>query len=468
MTDPEQISDSTRRAATVMVVLNSISTAMMLTGVNVALPEIARALEIDAVGISWIPMAYLMASAACVLGFGRLADMYGRKRIYLLGSLGIVLTSVFTASAGTETQLLFGRFLQGVFAAMVFATNVAIVSSVYPPAKRGTAIGYAVSAIYLGLSLGPLVSGWLVETISWRATFLVHLPLSFLVLYIGVFRVPAEWRADERGSFDLIGASLYGVAITVMMAGVTRLPSLDGAAMIVLGIVGIVFFFRHEHSHPYPVFDVELFYTNRLFIISCLASLVMYTATFANVVLVSLYLQYLKGVSPSVAGVIMMVQPIVLTFLSPMAGRLADRVQPRVLASAGMAVTSLGLFCLSALNGSSSLSFVVLALAITGLGLSLFTTPNANAIMGSVERSDYGRAGSANSVMRVVGQMTSMGLVAMIFALILGPRQITPALYPELNSSISTTFVVAAVLCAAGVMLSYSRGRTTPEAPAPG
>ncbi|MGB1882977.1 MAG: MFS transporter, partial [Gammaproteobacteria bacterium] len=148
MTDPEQISDSTRRAATVMVVLNSISTAMMLTGVNVALPEIARALEIDAVGISWIPMAYLMASAACVLGFGRLADMYGRKRIYLLGSLGIVLTSVFTACAGTETQLLFGRFLQGVFAAMVFATNVAIVSSVYPPAKRGTAIGYAVSAIY--------------------------------------------------------------------------------------------------------------------------------------------------------------------------------------------------------------------------------------------------------------------------------------------------------------------------------
>ncbi|MEQ8496791.1 MAG: MFS transporter, partial [Gammaproteobacteria bacterium] len=134
----------TRRATIVMVMLNSVSTAMMLTGVNVALPDVARDLRVDAVALSWIPMSYLLASAAFTLAFGRLADMYGRKRLYLIGTAGVVVTSILAAAAPNEAALIGGRLLQGICAAMLYATNVAIISSVYPPSQRGTAIGYTV------------------------------------------------------------------------------------------------------------------------------------------------------------------------------------------------------------------------------------------------------------------------------------------------------------------------------------
>lgn len=449
----------TRRATIVMVMLNSISTAMMLTAVNVALPDVARDLGVDAVALSWIPMSYLMAGAACALAFGRLADMFGRKRIYLLGTAGVVVTSMLAACATNEWQLIGGRLAQGVCAAMLYATNVAIISSVFPPAQRGTAIGYTVSAIYFGLAVGPLLAGWLIELFGWRATFFIHVPLALVVLWIGLTRLAVEWRADERGSFDGLGATLYGIAISILMGGVSLLPGASGIAMVLAGVAGIWLFFRHEHRHPHPVFDVELFYTNRVFIMSCLASLVMYTTTFANVVLVSLYLQYLKGITPSTAGLVMMAQPAIMTVISPFAGRLSDRSEPRIIASLGMGLTALGLAVFAFVDGSSSLRLVLSSLVLTGLGFSLFSSPNANAIMGAVVASDYGRAASAMAVMRVIGQMSSMGLVAMVFALMIGPVPITPAVFPELTRAIHTCFAVAALLALGGVALSLARGR---------
>lgn len=448
-----------RRATTAMVMLNSVSTAMMLTGVNVALPDVARELHVDAVLLAWIPMSYLLASAAFTLAFGRLADMYGRKRVYLAGTLGVVLTSLVAACAWNPASLIAGRLLQGVAAAMLYATNVAVISSVYPPARRGSAIGYTVSAVYVGLALGPLLAGWLIEVASWRATFLLHLPLAVIVMFLGLTRVPVEWRAEERGSFDRLGALLYGCGIVVLMLGLSSLPGWTGTALFLTGIAGLWLFLRHEHRHPHPIFDVGLFYTNRVFLMSCLASLVMYTTTFANVVLVSLYLQYLKGVAPATAGLVLMAQPAVMAVVSPYAGRLSDRVEPRVIATLGMALTGLGLAGFVLLGPLTPLAGVVACLLVTGLGFSLFSSPNANAIMAAVPRSDYGRASSAMAVMRVLGQMASMGLVALVFALLLGPVHIEPTVYPALERAIHACFLAAALLACGGIPLSLARGR---------
>lgn len=458
------IDAAVRRATIVVIWLSSVATAMMLSAVNVALPDIAHDLGVDAVTLSWIPMAYLMASAVCVLAFGRLADMHGRKRVFLLGTAGVIVASLVAAAAGNVATLLGGRLLQGVCAAMLFATQIAIISSVYPPARRGAAIGYAVSAIYLGLALGPVIGGWLVGIWSWRATFVLHLPLSLAVLYIGLRHLPIEWRSDERGAFDLPGTALYAVAIVVLMMGLTHLPGWPGVLMLALGAAGLWLFFRHAHGHPHPIFDVELFYTNRVFTLSCVASLVMYTSTFANVVLVSLYLQYLKGVTPAMAGLVMMSQPLVMTALSPLAGRLSDRVEPRVLASLGMALTALALAGLAVLDAASPLAATVACLLLTGLGFSLFSSPNANAIMSAVARGAYSQASSAMSVMRVLGQLTSMGVVAMVFALVLGPVRIAPAVYAELGQAISTCFALGALACGVGVFLSLARGEVHGQA----
>lgn len=452
------IDPAERQATIAMVWLSAVASAMMLSAVNVALPGIASDLGLDAVMLSWVPMSYLLASAASVLACGRLADQFGRRRLFLLGTALSVLASLGGAAAADATGLIAARLLQGVAAAMLFATQLAIVSAVYPPARRGAAIGYTVSAIYLGLALGPLVAGWLVAHHSWRATFLLHVPMGVVVLWIGTQRLHHEWRASERVPFDFRGSVIYAVAIVLFMLGLARLPTPTGALLLAAGTGGLWLFFRHAHGHPHPVFDVGLFYSNRVFTLSCLTALVMYTATFANIVLVSLYLQYLKGVDAATAGMVMMAQPLVMTGLSPLAGRLSDRVEPRVIASAGLLLTAGALFAMAGLDAASQLTTTVACLALSGVGFSLFSSPNANAIMAAVERSAYAQASSAMSVMRVLGQLTSMGLVALMFALLLGPVAITPAVYPQLGRAIALSFAVGGALCLAATALSLARG----------
>jgi MFS family permease len=373
-----------QQATLAMVLLNAFTTPLMLSAVNVALPKIALDLNLDAVSLSWIPMAYLMASAMFVLIFGCLADMYGRKRIFLIGTSSVILTSLIAAFSNSGELLIGARFLQGVSAAMLYATQVAIVSSVFPPQKRGHAIGLTVSAIYLGLAGGPLFGGYFIDIFGWRASFVFHIPLAIIVLIIGLLKVPGEWLAEEKGK---------------------------------------------------------------------------YTAIFANVVLISLYLQYIQGISASFTGVIMMTQPMTMAIFSPFAGRVSDHIEPRVIATIGMLITSLGLLMLANLSEMSTIFYIISALFVTGLGFSLFSSPNVNAIMGAVEKRNYGSATGSLATMRILGQMSSMVIVTLIFALMLGKVEIVPSNYAQLGNAISTIFIIAAVLCIPGMIFSLARGR---------
>lgn len=458
MTDISGHQTSLQRTALAMVLLNCFTTPLMLSAANVALPAIARDLRLNAVMLSWVPMAFLMASAMFVLICGRLADMYGRKRIFMYGTAGVVVTSLLAALAVNGTFLIVARFLQGVCAAMLYATQMAIVSSVFPPARRGHAIGLAVSTIYLGLTCGPLIGGYLIDLAGWRASFMFHIPLAIIVLVIGLWQVPGEWLAEEQGAFDVPGAVIYSLSIVALCLGVSTLPHAASYLLVLAGCTGLGLFFRMARTTAHPIIDVKLFFANRVFTLSCLAALIIYTATFANIVLVSLYLQFLQDMRAGAAGLIMMTQPLTMAVLSPFAGRLSDRVEPRILASAGMAVTAIGLIMLAMMDGVSSLHYLVGALVITGIGFSLFSSPNTNAIMGAVEKRYYGSAAGSLATMRVLGQMSSMVLVTLIFALIIGQVEIQPDNYADLRHAIHLCFVLAAGLCLPGFIFSLARG----------
>ena len=455
----QQTTNALQRTTLTMVMLNAFTTPLMLSTVNVALPSIANDLSMSAVLLSWVPMAYLMASAMFVLIFGRIGDMVGRKRLFLIGTLSVVVTSLIAAFSVNGFMLICLRFLQGMGAAMLYATQVAIVSSVFPPQRRGQAIGITVSMIYLGLTIGPLLGGYVIDQFGWRASFLIHIPLAITAFIIGACFVKVEWSADEQGSFDLFGALLYAGSIFIICIGVSYLPSPLSFIFLLVSILGFIFFFFFERVHKHPIFDVTLFFTNRVFTFSCLASLIIYTATFANVVQISLYLQYLKGFSATMAGLIMMFQPITMAIFSPIAGRLSDKFEPRHIATVGMAISAIGLLLLSNLHIESGLEHLIIALVITGFGFGLFSSPNVNAIMGSVEKRLYGSANGAVATMRIVGQMSSMILVTLVFALVIGSVQITPENYPALEYAIRKTFMIAAILCLPGLYFSMARGK---------
>ncbi|MBI2993051.1 MAG: MFS transporter [Gammaproteobacteria bacterium] len=455
---------STQRTALIIVWLSSFIAPLMLSAVNVALPRIAEGLNANAILLGWVPTAYLLTSAVLLLPFGRIADLHGRKKVFLWGMTVVTVASVLASGVHSAAALIACRVLQGVGASMLFATGVAILSSIYPRERRGAAIGLTVSAVYLGLTCGPLIGGWATQHLSWRGVFLIHVPAALLIILVAFWKLRGEWKDPAAGRLDLPGAAIYAASIIAIMYGVSALPAIHSLVAIIGGVAGVWYFFRFERGRESPLFDVSLFDSNRVFTFSCLASLTTYSSTFGISYLMSLYLQYIQGMTPQFAGMILIAQPAMMALFSPLSGRLSDRLEPRYLSSAGILLIGIGLALLATLTSVSSMHFIVAALMLTGFGVALFSAPNTNAIMGSVEKRSLGVAGGAVSTMRVLGQMFSMGVVSTVFAVLLGPVRLTPENYPHLLEAIKFSLVAAACISVTGIFLSLSRGNVHGEA----
>jgi EmrB/QacA subfamily drug resistance transporter len=452
-----------RLTALLIASLSSFITPFMLSSINIALPVIGKEFKTDAILLSWIATSYLLAAALCLVPFGKLADIYGRKKIFLIGMSLFTLTSFLSAISVSAPMLIVFRIFQGAGSSMCFATGMAILVSVYPPQERGKVLGIAVAAVYSGLSCGPFFGGLIVNHFSWRSIFLINIPFGVAIILLVFFKLKGEWKGAEGEKFDLTGSIIYSTAIFAFMYGISILPKPLSIILILTGLAGAVAFFKWETIVAHPVFEIPLFLNNRTFAFSCLAALINYSATFAVAFLLSLYLQYIKGLSPQGAGTVLVFTPIMQAVFSPFAGKLSDKVEPRVISSLGMALTAFGLIFLILLDNQTHLTFIIAVLVILGLGFALFSSPNMNAIMGSVDKRFYGIASASVGTMRLLGQMLSMGIVTLIFALFIGRAQITPQYYPMLINSTKLVFTVSTCLCICGIFFSLYRGRLRPD-----
>jgi len=450
---------SLQRTTLLVTTLSSLLTPMMASAINVALPAIGREFAMNAVTLGWVASAYLLAAAVFLLPFGRLADIIGRKKVFTVGTVVFSLASLLAGLAPDAWSFLCFRLLQGMGAAMIFGTGVAILTSVFPPQRRGWVLGINVGATYTGLSLGPFIGGLLTHHLGWRWVFLLNVPLGMLVLAAVQLKMHQEW-ADCRGEpFDWKGSLGYSLMLSAFMLGFTWLPGWRGAALALAAAMALPLFIWWESKNSYPIFQARLVRGNIVFAFSNLAALVNYSATFAIGFLLSLYLQYIKGFSPRGAGLVLVAQPVIMALFSPLAGRLSDRMEPRVVASMGMALSAAGLLAFTRLGPASGLAAITANLMLVGLGFALFSSPNTNAVMGAVERMQYGVASATLATMRMVGQMLSMGIATLVFSLFIGKARIVPANYPLFLQSMKITFWVFFVLCACGVFFSMARGR---------
>lgn len=417
-----------------------------------------------AIALSWVATAYLLSSAVFLVPFGKIADIYGRKKIFLYGIVIFSFASLLMTMVPSTELLIIIRVFQGLGSAMIFGTGVAIVTSVFPPGERGKALGIYITAVYLGLSLGPFLGGLMTQYLGWRSIFFVNVPIGITTVVIVLWKLKGEWTGFRGEKFDLAGSVLYGAAVIAVMYGFSYLPDFKGAALIAAGILGVLGFALYELKIPSPVLDIRLLTKNRIFALSNLAALINYSATFAVTFLLSLDLQYTKGFTPEHAGFILIAQPVVQAMVSPVAGRLSDRIEPRIVASAGMALTAIGLFLLIFLTETTPLWHMVLTLLILGAGFGLFSSPNTNAIMSSVDKRFYGVASGMNGTMRLLGQMLSMGIAMMIFAVVIGPVEITPEYYSRFVLSLHYAFILFTVFCTLGIFASLARGKTSSAA----
>lgn len=439
--------------------LATFLTPFMGTSLIIALPTIGNDLAVNAILLSWVTTGFFLASAMFAVPFGRIADIYGMKKIFTYGILILTISTLLAAISPSAEFLVITRVFQGVASAMIFVTALAIITSVFPPKERGKAIGMNIMASYIGLVLGPLLGGFLTQYLGWRSIFYFIVPLCLVVLALIFWKMKGEWAESKDEKLDYWGTLLYIIMLSLVLIGFSTINGTFGMVMVILGIIGFVGFVIWELRVEHPVLDVKLFFENKRFAFSNLATLITYIATFVVSFLLSLYLQYIKGLDPEIAGLFVVVQTFFMVVMSPFAGRLSDRFDPGKLASLGMAIISVGLLIFSFITKETSLYVIILGLAIVGIGIGIFSAPNTHAIMGSVKKKYFGVASATLSTMRLLGQTFGMGLILVIFAVYIGAVQFTPQNYPELLTSIQITFIISVILSVIAIFASLARNK---------
>lgn len=439
--------------------LSSFLTPFMGSAVNVALPIMAKELSMTALSLSWVASSFILAAAITLVPLGRLADIYGRKKIFLYGAIIFTAASLLCAWSPTQTFLIVVRAIQGIGGAMIFSTGTAMLISAYPPGQRGKILGINIAAVYIGLTIGPFIGGLLTQHLGWRYIFLFTAILGIIIILIVAAMVKEEWSGAKGEGFDFTGSLLYAVALFAIMYGFSLLPAWRAGFLIGIGVFCLFFFIRQQLTRPFPLLDIRLFLDNKVFAFSNLAALINYCATFAVTFLLSLYLQHIKMLTPSQTGIVLIAEPVVQALFSPFAGRLSDRFEPQIIASIGMAINVIGLIPLIFIQSNTSIQYIVTCLILLGVGFALFSSPNVNATMSAVGNKFYGIASATLGTMRLTGQMFSMGITMLVFAIILGSQPISEANNLLLLKSTQIIFAILAIICCGGIFASATRGK---------
>ncbi len=397
--------------------------------VNIALPTLTKELGSDLARVKWVVIVYLFVISSLLLPFGRLSDIYGRKRTFAMGFVVFTVGSVFCGFAPDLVWLVVCRMLQGAGAAMLMANGPAIITASFPSSERGTALGTMAMVVSAGLVSGPSIGGYLITHMGWRSIFLVNFPVGLLGVLLVYKFVRSDVIPQTKPVFDWIGAVLQSIVIILLMLVIDP-PSVSvsgGQAFVVsrvvVGLLALVFLFmfiRIQAMVRAPLFDLSLLKI-RTFWTANLASFLTFVAYSAVSVLTPFFLEVVLGKSPDNAGLFMTAIPLTIFVVAPISGRLSDRFGSQGLSFAGALVGSLAMFAMAGafgmgLHSAISPSGIILGLCAVGLGTALFQSPNNNAIMSAVPPHKLGVASALLATVRNLGLVTGTGLATGIFS----------------------------------------------------
>ena len=445
------------------VSLSSFATPLLSSGINVALPYISLDFVIPASHIGWVQTSFLMAYAVFLFPFGKISDRIGKKKIFMIGLSFQLIGFVIAGLSTSFLVLLIGMALGGLGSAQVFAVAIPLLTTNFPRQERGKIIGINTAVVYTALAIGPFIGGILISAFGWHSIFWILLPTIVIAFALAIRVIPKLPKTVQNTTkpFDGLGTVVYIIAASLVLTGISRITEgSDAIIMLLVGIVISVFFLWWEVKHPDPLFPINIFVKNKLFRNSSLAALINYGSSFAITLLLSFYLQSVREFTSIAAGTILIAQPLIMATLTPFAGKLSDRVDPRILATAGMAMTTISLFAFSALTSTTPLWIIIGILIFLGCGFAFFASPNMNSIMSSVPDAQAGIASATAGSMRVFGQVVSMSAVMVAFAAILGSVVISPEVAAPLLKAISIVFIALGFLCTVGIWLSFARGKS--------
>ncbi len=438
--------------------------------VNIALPYITSSFSTNLTTAEWVIMSYLLVVSSLLLTYGRLGDMFGHKPVYLTGLSIFTVASALCGLSVNIWMLIAARVLQAIGAGMLMAIGPAITSSNFPPHERGQALGLIGSTVAAALAFGPALGGLLVGHFGWRAIFLINLPIGVIGI-IWAAKV-LRWKKEViRQVFDYTGAASLALGLISLLLILSKGQAWgwQSPAVIILGIAGllaIVLFIRVELKASSPMLDLTLF-NNRLFSAANVTALLNFMSQYSVFFLLPFYLEKTRHLAPQRMGLLLMSAPLMILIISPLSGRISDRIGSRFLSSSGMFIITIGLFLFSRITPTTSYPLIILALALTGIGTGLFQSPNNNAIMSSVPKNRLGIASGMMATMRVMGILIGIAVSGAIFAIRHGyylstykAAGISDNLLvgQAFTSAIKDAFLAGGILAIIGVFTSLTRG----------
>ena len=454
------VTQNSPRVTLILVSLVQYTVPFLTTAIVVALPAIGRDLHANAVQLSLIQTSQVLAIVIFLLPVGRFADIHGRKRVFISGASILCISTLAMGFVRSIEALIALRFIQGIGASMIISTSIAILTAVFPPGRRGRAMGIISAMVYLGMATGPSVSGFIVEYFGWRWVFFCLSIVILTALILAVTGLKGEWTSAAGEPFDWIGTIIFMVSLFLIIYGAIELPHMLTARWIVLaGLAGMSLFFIMQWRSDFPILDIHLLIDNLVFTFSNFATFINFASSFSFVFFFSLYLQYAKGFSPKDAGLLLIIQPLVQSALSPIAGRLADSLPPARIATIGMAFCTIGLFFAGMIDAGTSLTLIVMITLVMGVGLGLFSSSNLTAIMESVEPRQIGTASSIAATMRSTGMLAGSTTIALIFSYYMGNQQVTSANIDAFLKSQQASFHLFCAMSLVGTIFSMIKGR---------
>jgi len=398
------------------VAITTIMATLDSSIVNIALPIIRADFKVDIVVVEWVVVSYLLTISSLLMVFGRIADLYGRKRIFMAGIVIFTLSSVMCSFAGSIYGLIISRSFQGIGASCLTANGMSIITAAFPANERGKVMGWMGTIVAFGLSAGPILGGILTHLLGWRSIFFINLPVGIFAIYLAQKFLKESVR-QKSVNFDFIGAALLTITLMAFLLAFTEYQNWGGGAFAgLMGIVVIstILFIRQEKSAPHPMLDLSLFKDN-IFTNSSLAAFLNFAGRFSAVFLFPFYLVDLRGLNTSSAGLLMTPVPLFMAVAAPYAGTLSDKIGSRLLTTLGSLITAAGFLMVIFLQPQTSFVFIIAALFLMGIGGGVFNSPNNSAIMGSVPPNRLGNAGAMTSLVRNLGMIVGIAWSGALF-----------------------------------------------------
>lgn len=457
------------RAVLVAAFIGDFLSPFLMASLAISTPEIGKELGLEVVYLGWILTSFLLASSALMLTAGRLGDCLGHKRVFVAGMIFSLFGCIIALFASSFPVLIIALVVVGISSGFIWATTVPLRLSAFPPGMRGKLMGQNTAAVYSGVAAGPVIGGILIEFFGWHSIFLAIIPLvliNLLLVKIYVWKLPEHHNRSLSG-FDIGGSVLFAIAMITLIYGFSEIPLLAGFLFIGGSLVLFAAFILYEKRVASPIFDVNLLFGNRKFLLAGVAAMLGYSITAGMIYVIPLFVQSIMGFSPIISGLVFVGAALCQVLFSLIAGQMSDRVTPGHISAAGLAVATIALVLFLGIDDTTSLLIIAGLLMVLYTGIAFFGTPNSYAIMGSVPRERHGMAAGTIATFRRFGNQFSIAVPMMVFSIILGKVVLTDVKTPDFLLSfqiimgIFVAFTVTGIVCS--LLQENVRGKDRPS-----